>query len=102
MPACRRLSLHADAIAAVLPALNDWRTPVSTATFVLDTEPGRERFLAGVLGYLSGVRHVTVGREQLIVTVDLAVRADAELMRIVLRNLLYVKAVSTGRSTSWN
>ena len=31
-----------------------------------------------------------------------AIRADADLMRTVLRNLLYVKAVSTERSATWN
>lgn len=64
-----------------------------TTTYFLTVEKGKEHFLAGVLGYISGIRHVAVGNGEMTVTVDLSIKKDASLMRKILRNFIHVRAV---------
>lgn len=64
-----------------------------TVTFHLEVEKGSEHFLANVLGYISGVRHVVIGTGEVVTRVDYMLQRDRSLMKNLLRNLSHVLSV---------
>ncbi|MFW5775156.1 MAG: hypothetical protein ACOCW2_02605 [Chitinivibrionales bacterium] len=60
------------------------------STVILDVEYGKEQYLASILKYISNVKKVTIGYDEVIVTLQTRCYEDFEMMVDVLKNMVHV------------
>ncbi len=63
------------------------------STVILDVESGKETFLASILKYISNVKKVVIGHDELLVTLQTRCFEDYDMMVDVLKNMIHVRNV---------